>query len=103
MKKNKRLFLSLSEEDLSKLDQLRTELGMNRSEYIRYIISGQTKILSPSIKYKELVSELLDVELDLKVIALKDTISSVDKLQLYTEIKEIKSLLAMKGTSGQLD
>lgn len=32
--KNNRLFLSVSDEDLRRLDALRGELGMNRSQYI---------------------------------------------------------------------
>ena len=54
--KNNRLFLSVSDADLYKLDILREELGMNRSQYIRYLISGQKRVLIPSVKYKELVS-----------------------------------------------
>ncbi len=38
-----RLFLSLQDEDLNRLDALRSELGMNRSQYIRYLLSGQRK------------------------------------------------------------
>ena len=45
--KNSRLFLSISEEDLHRLDMLREELGMNRSQYIRYVISGQKNRGSP--------------------------------------------------------
>ena len=33
MANNKRLFLSLPEDDVARLDMLRTELGMNRSQY----------------------------------------------------------------------
>lgn len=53
--KNNRLFLSVSDEDLVRLDALREELGMNRSQYIRYIISGQKKILIPSVRYKDMI------------------------------------------------
>ena len=50
MAANKRLFLSLSEDDVLRLDCLREELGMNRSQYIRYVLSGQQKLICPSIK-----------------------------------------------------
>ena len=53
MADNKRLFLSLPEEDVKKLDVLRAELGMNRSRYIRYLLSGQKKQICPSIRYRE--------------------------------------------------
>lgn len=103
MTNNKRLFLSLSEDDTRKLDILREELGMNRSQYIRYVLSGQTKVLSPSIKYKDLVKHLAEIDMHLRVIALKDTVSPGETLAIYSEIKELRTLLSMKGTSGQLD
>ena len=36
---DKRLFLSLSADDLARLDKRRAEYGMNRSQYIRYLLS----------------------------------------------------------------
>ncbi|MDO5292770.1 MAG: ribbon-helix-helix protein, CopG family [bacterium] len=103
MASNKRLFLSLSEEDVQKLDMLREELGMNRSQYIRYVISGQTKVLNPSIKYKELVKQLAQINLHLRVIALKESLSLEDTLAVYTSIEELKAVFLKRGTSGQLD
>ena len=103
MANNKRLFLSLSEEDVTRLDMLRSDLGMNRSQYIRYVISGRDMVLTPSIKYKDLIERFSEIELDLKVIALKNTMGLEDKLSTEIAIKEIKALLSKKGTSGQLD
>lgn len=103
MANNKRLFLSLSEEDILKLDKLRAELGMNRSQYIRYVLSGQRKVINPSIKYRELVNKLAELELCLRVIALKDTISLQEKLEISMGIKELKKILDEKGTFGQVD
>ena len=88
--KNNRLFLSVSDEDLHRLDALRGELGMNRSQYIRYIISGQKRLLIPSVKYKELISKLSQIDLSLRVIALRPEMSSEDKLLIYTKLQEIK-------------
>ena len=101
--KNNRLFLSVSDADLSKLDMLRGELGMNRSQYIRYLIEGQKRVLIPSVKYKELVSKLSQIDLSLRVIALKDQMSAEDKLLIYTKLEEIKRLFAGKDTFGHDD
>jgi len=38
MRKRKRLTVSLSEEDLKKLDELREKLGCSRSDVVRYLI-----------------------------------------------------------------
>lgn len=91
--KNKRLFLSVSEEDLNKLDHLREELGMNRSEYIRYVLSGQKKIIPFPIKEKKLIEAISAVELYMSVIALKDGMQPEDIITIYSEIQEVKQLL----------
>ena len=101
--KNNRLFLSVSDADLSKLDLLRAELGMNRSQYIRYLIEGQKKVLIPSIKYKELITKVSQIDLSLRVIALKDEMSEKDKLLIYSKIEEIKMLLSGEETFGHDD
>ena len=101
--KNNRLFLSVSDEDLHRLDALRGELGMNRSQYIRYIISGQKRLLIPSVKYKELISKLSQIDLSLRVIALRPEMSSEDKLLIYTKLQEIKDIVSGKDPFGPRD
>ena len=72
MEKNKRLFLSMSQEDVDKLDQLREELGMNRSQYIRYLLSGQRKVIPSAVKDKKLIDAISKIDLDMRVLALKE-------------------------------
>lgn len=103
MAANKRLFLSLPEEDVARLDYLREELGMNRSQYIRYILSGQQKRICPSIKYFEAVKKLSGIDLSLRTIVLKDSVSEEDKLAIYSELQEIKNIFNTRGTFGQVD
>ena len=103
MAANKRLFLSLPEEDVARLDNLREELGMNRSQYIRYVLSGRQKMICPSIKYMEAVKKLSGIDLSLRTIILKDSVSEADKLAIYSELQEIKNIFNMKGTFGQVD
>lgn len=101
--KNNRLFLSVSDADLHKLDALREELGMNRSQYIRYLIEGQKKILIPSIRYKELITKISQIDLSLRVIALKNGMSSEDKLLIYAKLDEIKKMINGMDTSSHDD
>lgn len=101
--KNNRLFLSVSESDLHRLDVLREELGMNRSQYIRYLISGQKRLLIPSVKYKELISKVSQIDLSLRVIALKENVSTEDKLLIYTKLDEVKKLITGMDTFGHDD
>lgn len=101
--KNNRLFLSVSDADLHRLDVLREELGMNRSQYIRYLIGGQKKVLIPSVKYKELISKISQIDLSLRVIALRDEISASDKLLIWEKLTEIKTILTGMDTFGHDD
>ena len=100
---NKRLFLSLPEGDLNKLDARRAELGMNRSEYIRFIISGQRKRIPFSVKQRYLVDVLSEVDLHLRAICLKEGIEAKDVLYITESLKEIKRQLFENGTCGQSD
>lgn len=103
MEKNKRLFLSMSEEDVAKLDRLKDELGMNRSQYIRYLISGQKKILPGVLRDKKLIDTLSEINLKLQVIALKDGMSATDALTVYSAIDDIKVLLEKRTTFSPVD
>ena len=102
MADNKRLFLSLPEEDVKKLDALRAELGMNRSRYIRYLLSGQKKQICPSIRYRELIEKLSGIDLKLRVLVLKESLTSTDKLLIYSKLQEIKRILSEGNAFGQV-
>ena len=103
MEKNKRLFLSMAQEDVDKLDRLREELGMNRSQYIRYLLSGQKKVLPTSVKDKKLIDTISNIDLTMRVLALKEGMTPEDSLAIFCEIKEIKELLGGKSTFGPVD
>ena len=102
MANNKSLFLSLSEEDVARLDVLRTELCMNRSQYIRYVLSGQKKKLVPSMQYKDAIGKLSSIDLSLRVIALNESLAEEDRLAIYSELDEIKKIFGQVDF-GQVD
>ena len=90
---NKRLFLSLSEADLERLDKRRAEFGMNRSEYIRYLLSSQKKAIPYSISQKELVSQIAQVDLHLRSLCLKDGMTPMDVLFVIEAVTDIRAAL----------
>lgn len=90
---NKRLFLSLSDSDLERLDKRRAEFGMNRSEYIRYILSSQRKAIPYSISQKELVKEISQVNLYLKTICLKEEMRPEDVLFVMEAVTDIRAAI----------
>jgi hypothetical protein len=102
-KQNKRLFLSLPEEDVKRLDTLREELGMNRSEYIRYLLSGRQKLIPFSIEQKRLVDMMSGVDLHLREICLKDSMKAGDVLYVMEALKDIKAAVNGYGTCGPVD
>ena len=103
MEKNKRLFLSMSEKEVERLDVLREELGMNRSQYVRHLLSGQRKIMPAAIKEKQLIDVLSKIELNMRVLALKEGISPGEALAIYSELREIKGLMDHRTTFGPVD
>ena len=92
MSKSVRLFISVSEEEFSLFEKAREELGMNRSQYLRYLIGGQKEIRPVAIKYKDLISHLANIDRNLKVIALKDELSDQDKMVMLTKLQDLKKL-----------
>ncbi len=88
---DKRLFLSLSEEDLARLDKRRAEYGMNRSQYIRYLLSSQRKAIPYSIKQKKLVDQIAQVDLHLKSLCLKEEMRPEDVMFVMEAVVDIRA------------
>lgn len=98
---DKRLFLSLSQEDLDRLDVRRRELGMNRSQYIRYLLSGQRKAIPFSIRQKELVEQFSQIDLHLRSLCLKQGLKDDDVLYILESIKDMRK--ALEGSSRNME
>ena len=103
MEKTNRLNMYVDADDVVALDYLRAELGMNRSEYIRYMLKNQKRIVPVSIKEKELIRVLSQIDIHLKALALKEELSVEDRLFIYSEIEEIKKLIREGVTSAPLE
>ena len=84
-----RLFLNLSDDELLKFENARTALGMNRSQYVRYLIGGAKEIRPCSIRHKEIIRRLSSIDKNIKVIAMKDCLSDKDKLKLMTKLEDV--------------
>ena len=103
MEKTNRLNMYVDADDVVALDYLRAELGMNRSEYIRYMLKNQKRIVPVSIKEKELIRVLSQIDIHLKALALKEELSVEDRLFIYSEIEKIKKLIREGVTSAPLE
>ena len=49
------------------------------------------------------VKRLSSIDLSLRTIVLKDSVSEEDKLAIYSELQEIKKILSSRDTFGQVD
>ena len=77
MARKVRLFMTLSQEELDAFENAREQLGFNRSQYLRYLISGQKEIRPQALKERELIKLLAEIERDLKVIAMKPSVCRI--------------------------
>ena len=90
MAKKVRLFMTLSQEELDQFENAREQLGFNRSQYLRYLISGQKQIRPVAIKERELIKLLAEIERDLKVIAMKPSVSNEEKVLILAKLDDLK-------------
>ena len=96
-----RVFLSMTEEEVSTLDAAREKVGMTKSQYVRYLMSGKKEIRPPTIRYKELIHRLDAIERDLKVIAMKESLTETDRICIMAKVEDIKNLLRGKFMGGK--
>jgi len=89
-----RVFLSMTEEEVLALDIAREKMGMTKSQYVRYLMSGKRDIHPPVMRYKELIGSLDLIERDLKVIAMKEGLSDTDRLLIMTKLEDLENILS---------
>lgn len=98
---NKKVHLSLPEEVIAKFDLLRNELGMNRSQYFCYLLAGEKKKIPDSLKQRNLISKLSEIDLHLRHICLKEGMDAGDVLYVQEAIKDLRGAFSI--TSGPMD
>ncbi len=90
MARKVRLFMTLSQEELDAFENAREQLGFNRSQYLRYLISGQKEIRPQALKERELIKLLAEIERDLKLIAMKPSVSNEEKVLILAKLDDLK-------------
>ncbi len=96
-----RLFLSLTDEEVSKFDKARDKAGMSRSQYLKFLLSGRRDIRPPVMQYRELIKQLSEIEKDVKIIAMKDSLSDQDRLLIITKLEDIKNMILDRFEEAQ--
>ena len=88
-----RMFLSLSENEFNQFEHARNELGMSRSQLLKYLLQGQKEIRPMPIVQRKLLDKLSSTDRNVKVIAMKDSLSDEEKLYVLEQLKDIKLYL----------
>ena len=60
-KKTERIKFWLTDKELKQIDRKARKLGMNRSEYIRYLIANCKLVHTPEIDYEDYYNRLKDI------------------------------------------
>lgn len=99
---SKRLFLTMPEDLYKQFEINRELLGMNRSMYVRFLLSGQKELRPPTIRYTNLIDRLNGIERSLKIIAAKEELADVDRLLIMTKLDEVKRMVNKNYGAGQI-
>lgn len=89
-----RLFLSVPEKELERIDLMCAKTGMTRSQYFSFLLSKRHDVRPPVLQYRELIHELDRIDRDLKVIAMKEELSDEDRLLVMTKLSDLKDILS---------
>lgn len=92
-----RLYFNLKDEELERFENNRNELGLNKTQYIRYLMEGKREIRPPGIKNRELISYLSKIDKELKVLVMKNNLSDLDVMRLLTKFDDIKKIIGKEN------
>ena len=88
-KKTERIKFWLTEKELKQIDRKARKLGMNRSEYIRYLIANCKLVHTPEIDYEDYYNRLKSIsdEINTHLIFLNQT-GTLDEPKFHKPCEE---------------
>ena len=89
-----RIFMSLTEDEAKKFDSACEKAGMTRSQYLKLLLNGRRDIRPPVLQYRKMIHVFESIERDLKVLAMKDSLSDEDRIVIMQKLSEIKDGLS---------
>lgn len=89
----RRLFMSLAEDEFDRFERAREDLGMTRSQYLKFLIQGQKEIRPRSIVQSKYIEAISDMDRNLKTIVMKESLSDEDRIYILEQLKELKRVL----------
>lgn len=91
MGNSRRLTLSLDPVDYEAFESTRTKLGLERAQYIKHLMAANKDFRPPAIRDREVIKWMADVERDIKIIAMKPSVTSEEKLILLEKLDDLKN------------
>ena len=90
---SKRLNLVLSDEEEKKLNQICERYNLNMTQALRNLILEEELKVPFEIENKVLIDKLCTISNDIKVLVMKDNLSSEDQIVLMEFVNSIRELL----------
>ncbi len=88
----KRIYMTMDEKLIERFDKACHKAGLSRSQYLTCLLSGRRDLRPPVLGYKDMVRELAMIQQDLKVIALKESLTDDEKILIFAKLSDIRQL-----------
>lgn len=88
-----RFTVSMSETDIDLFQRKRSEMGMSKSAYIRFLIAEHENKVPVFLRNKELIEKIAELNTSINKLIITDRINDVEKLHIYEDMKKINTLM----------
>lgn len=83
-----RITVTMSESDVDNFERERAKQGMSKSAFIRFLIAEHENTVPSFLRNREIINVVSELNNSVKTLLLQNTLSDVDKLKVYEEIKK---------------
>lgn len=85
--------ISLDDEILDLFERTRTDMSMTKSNLVAFLLREHHDQIPSSIKYKEIISEMSEINLYLKSIGLNETWTPEEKKRIFERVDDLEQLI----------
>ena len=88
-----RFSISMNSEDIDLFERRRSELGLSKSAYIRYLIAEHENGIPDFVAFRDTIQKMSELNNHMKEIVIRDNFETQDKLVLYEKIGSLNTTL----------
>lgn len=81
-----RFTITMNSEDIDLFERRRTDLGFNKSAFVRYLIAVNENRVPTFIQHKEIIRQMAEINTHLHEILINDSFDTVSKMHLCEKI-----------------